>query len=192
MDHSSIKQAIFNLHPLTDKEWEAFASHLTVKNFSKGEYLIREGQIETRVHFLDQGSTRHYFIRDGKDYTVDFQFKGEFITAYYSLITGEPSEIFIEALEDTKTISIQSNRLKEFYDQSHNGERIGRIVAENQYINRLRREMTLLSQTAEQRYAALLQKNPGLVCQLSVKHLSSYLGVQPESLSRIRKIAGRN
>jgi len=77
--------------------------------------------------------------------------------------------------------------LQSLYARSHHGERIGRLMAEYQYIKRLRREMDLLSRTAEERYAGLLQRAPKLVSNISVKHLSSYLGIQPESLSRIRK-----
>jgi CRP-like cAMP-binding protein len=191
-DLSAIKRAIFGLHALSESEWETFSSRLLVKDFQKGDYLIREGQVENYIYFLDQGSTRNYFLKDGKDFTVDFQFKGEFVTAYYSLITREPSTIYIELLEDAQTVAIPFNLLRESYDSSHNVEKIGRLMAEFQYVKRLRKEMALLSETAEQRYAALLDKNPALISQVSVKHLSSYLGVQPESLSRIRKMRRGN
>jgi len=65
-------------------------------------------------------------------------------------------------------------------------------MAEYQYIKRLKKEMDLLSFTAEERYAHLMQRNPALISNISVKHLSSYLGIQPESLSRIRKLHVRN
>jgi CRP/FNR family transcriptional regulator, anaerobic regulatory protein len=191
-DLSPIKQAIFSFHALIESEWESFSSRLLVKECQKGEYLIREGQVENYIYFLNQGSTRNYFLQDGKDFTVDFQFKGEFVTAYYSLITREPSTIYIELLENAQTVAIPFNFLRECYDSSHNVEKIGRLMAEYQYVKRLRKEMALLSETAEQRYAALLDKNPALISQVSVKHLSSYLGVQPESLSRIRKLRRGN
>ncbi|WP_315823824.1 hypothetical protein [Paraflavitalea speifideaquila] len=64
-------------------------------------------------------------------------------------------------------------------------------MAEAQYVKRLRKEMDFLSYTAEERYVRLMEKNPQLIQQISVKHLSSYLGIQPESLSRIRKLHAR-
>src|ERR1700677_1245326 len=91
-----IKKAIFQLHPLTETEWIDFSAKLLPKTFIKGDFLIREGQVENYVYFLNKGATRHYFLRDGKEFTVDFQFEGDFVTAYYSFITREPSPVFIE------------------------------------------------------------------------------------------------
>lgn len=188
----SIRQAIDSLQPLTDQEWQDFAEALVVSTFRKGDFLIRAGQVENYVYFLNQGATRNYFTRDGKEYTVDFHFAGEFITAYYSLITREASSIDIELLEDAEVVAISHAALNNFYTRYHHGEKIGRLIAEYQYVKRLRKEMDLLSRTAEERYAQLMQRNPALIQTISVKHLSSYLGIQPESLSRIRKLHSRN
>jgi len=182
-----LRQVITTLQPLTEKEWSDFAECLTIRSFEKGDFLIRQDETENHVYFLNCGATRNYFIRDGKEFTVDFHFTGEFVTAFYSLITREPSSIFIEILEPTEAVVINYTDLTTFYEQHHRGERIGRRIAEYQYVRRLRKEMDLLSLTAEERYAQLLQRNPSLVQNLSVKHLSSYLGIQPESLSRIRR-----
>jgi len=191
-DLVKIKQAIDSLHPLAENEWQEFAGKLVIKKFNKGDFLTRGGQIENYLYFLNSGATRNYFLRDGKDLTVDFHFEGEFVTAYYSLITRLDSDIFIEALEDTEAYAMPYKFLNEFYLKYHNAERIGRLMAEYQYIKRLRKEMNLLSKTAEERYAELMRRNPALIQNISVKHLSSYLGIQPESLSRIRKLSLRN
>jgi CRP-like cAMP-binding protein len=186
-DLTGIKAAVFSFQPLDEAEWGEFSQILDLRLYKKGDFLIREGEVEHSIYFLNSGATRHYFTRDGKEFTVDFQFAGDFVTAYYSLITGEPGAIFVEVLEDTTAVVIPYGQLQTFYHRSHAGERIGRLMAEYQYAKRLRREMDLLSRTAEERYAHLLQKAPSLVATISVKHLSSYLGIAPESLSRIRK-----
>lgn len=182
-----LRQVVTALQPLSEQEWSDFAARLTSKSFEKGDFLIRQDETENHVYFLNRGATRNYFIHDGKEFTVDFHFAGEFVTAFYSLITREPSAVFIEILEPTEAVVINHTDLTTFYEQHHRGERIGRRIAEFQYVRRLRKEMDLLALTAEQRYAQLLQRNPALVQNLSVKHLSSYLGIQPESLSRIRR-----
>lgn len=189
---NKIKQAIFQLYPLPENEWADFSDKLLLKSFRKGDFLIRDGQIENYIYFLNKGATRNYFIKDGKEFTVDFQFEGDFVTAYYSFITREPSPIFIESLEDAETVAISYYSLHEFYSMHPRGEKVGRLMAELQYAKRLRKEMDLLSLTAEERYVRLLKKNPELINNISVKHLSSYLGIQPESLSRIRKLYSRN
>ncbi|RBL88212.1 Crp/Fnr family transcriptional regulator [Chitinophaga flava] len=191
-DLSSFQRAIYKFYPLSLAEWEDFSTKVIIKKFNKGDFLIREGQVENFIYFLQKGATRSYFIKDGKEFTVDFLFEGEMVTAYYSFITREPSTIFIEVLEDTEVIAIPYRFLQEFYAKYHNGDKIGRLIAEYQYMKRLRKEMELLSRTAEERYAALMERNPVLIQQISVKHLSSYLGIQPESLSRIRRQQSRN
>ncbi|GGA84603.1 Crp/Fnr family transcriptional regulator [Puia dinghuensis] len=191
-EFSAIRETYSRIMPLPDDEWQDFAGRLTLKHFDKGDFLIREGQVESHIYFLNEGATRNYFIKDGKEFTVDFHFKGDFVTAYYSFISREPSQIYIELLADAETLSIDHTSLQEFYRNNHNGERIGRLMAEHQYMKRLKREMDFLSLTAEARYGELLAKSPQLISTLSVKHLSSYLGIQPESLSRIRKAQSRN
>lgn len=191
-DFTAIQQALNRFQPLVPAEWNDFVQLLSLKRYDKGDFLIREGQVENHIHFLNTGATRNYFVKDGKEFTVDFQFEGDFITAYYSLVTREPSEIFIELLEQAEVVTISLPALHGFYERYHNGEKIGRLIAEFQYAKRLRREMDLLSLTAEERYARLMQRNPALIQQISVKHLSSYLGIAPESLSRIRRLQGRS
>jgi len=184
---SKIKKAISNFSKLTEEEWEAFSKALIIKRLKKGSFLIKEGQVENYIYFLNAGATRNFFTKEGKEFTVDFQFQDDFVTAYYSLITREPSPVSIKILQDAEVVAVSFESLNEFYRKHPNGERIGRLMAEHQYIKRLRKEMDLLALTAEERYAGLLEKNPGLILNISVKHLSSYLGIHPESLSRIRK-----
>jgi CRP-like cAMP-binding protein len=187
-----LKQALFKMTHIPEDEWNEFAHSLYIKNFSKGEFLIREGEIEHYIYFLNTGATRNFFTKEGKEFTVDFHFQGSFVTAYYSFITREPSAVFIETLEATEAVVISHDLLHAFYKKYHHGERIGRLMAETQYVKRIRKEMDLLALTAEERYAALMRKNPALISTVSIKHLSSYLGIHPESLSRIRKSYGKN
>jgi CRP-like cAMP-binding protein len=177
---------------LPEEEWRVFQESLRLKRFRQGQALIGEGQVENQLRFLTEGATRSFFFKDGKEFTVDFQFAGDFVSAYYSFITRKPSPVTIEALTDTEAVHIDYDALQAFYRRFPIGERTGRLMAEHQYAKRLKREMDLLSLTALERYKELLEKNPTLVRDLSVKHLSSYLGIQPESLSRIRKALAGN
>lgn len=191
-DLLQMKHAVYKLHPLKEEEWLDFSKKLIIKKLQKGDFLVRQGQVENYVYFLNKGATRNYFLKDGKEFTVDFQFENDFVTAYYSLITRQQSEIFIELLEDAEVVVIPLTHLSEFYAKYQNGEKIGRLMAEYQYVKRLKKEMDLLSLTAEERYTQLMRRNPALISNISVKHLSSYLGIHPESLSRIRKLHVRN
>ena len=187
-----IKNVLSHFGKLPEDKWEYLYSIFVLKDFLKGSTIIREGETEQFIYFIMEGATRNYFIKDGKEFTVDFHFDSDFVTAYYSLITKQPSPVTIELLEDSKIIAIPYNKLEELYMRSIEGATIGRKIAEYQYVRRLQKEMELLSLTAEKRYAQLMEKNPKLISSISVKLLSSYLGIQPESLSRIRKQFGRN
>ncbi|RQO66224.1 Crp/Fnr family transcriptional regulator [Pedobacter sp. KBW06] len=189
---SQMRELISSFTRLKEEEWQQFSKVLLQKSFPKGSYLCKEGQVEHYIFFLVSGATRNYFLKDGKEFTVDFQFEGDLVTAYYSFITRRPSMIAIQAVADIEAILIPYQLLQDFYQQSHSGERIGRLIAEFQYKKRLEREMDLLSITAEDRYRQLMDRNPELVRNTSVKHLSTYLGIQPESLSRIRKLYSGN
>jgi CRP-like cAMP-binding protein len=187
-----MREALGRAVHLPAEEWQNFQESLSVKNFRQGQVLIGEGQVENHLHFLSEGATRSFFFKDGKEFTVDFQFAGDFVSAYYSFVTREPSPITIEALTDAEAVHIGYDALQAFYRRFPLGERTGRLMTKHQYAKRLKREMDLLSLTAHERYKELLEKNPALVRDLSVKHLSSYLGIQPESLSRIRKALAGN
>src|SRR5262249_23681128 len=102
----TIRIALDRLMVLPEAEWCAFAGLLKPRGFRRGDCLTREGQVERRLYFLETGVTRHYFLRDGKEFTVDFHFPGDFVTAYYSFLTHEPSEVSIVCLEDAMTQSI--------------------------------------------------------------------------------------
>lgn len=187
-----LKATIRAMTSISEIELDFFCQNLTIKSFEKGDFLCREGQVENHIFFIVNGATRNYFSKDGKEFTVGFHFENEFVTAYYSLLTREPSPFSIEAVEPVEVILIPEKFLNSFYESYKSGERIGRLLAQAQYVRRIEREMELMSLTGEERYLKLLEQNPKLVQSFSIKHLSSYLGIQPESLSRIRRQHVRN
>ncbi len=187
-----LHEAINRIVMIPEPEWQQFSQNLLLHKYNKGEFLCREGQTENHIFYLLKGATRNFFRRDGKEFTVDFHFEGEMVTAYHSFLTRKPSFINLEVIEPVEACLIPHDHLYHFYEISKHGERVGRLLAEKHYIRRLERETELLSLSAEERYAQLMQRNPALVQHISVKHLSSYLGIQPESLSRIRRQYIRN
>lgn len=187
-----IKKAFRSISTFPEGEWQVFSENIVLKSFQKGEFLCRQGQVENNIYFLNSGATRNYFTKDGKELTVDFQFEGNFVSAYYSFLSREPSPIWVEAISPIEACAIHHKYLYRFYDEYKSGDRMGRLIAEMQYMKRLKREIELMSMTAEERYARLMEQNPKFINTISVKHMSSYLGIHPESLSRIRKQYLRN
>ncbi|MGV3586186.1 MAG: Crp/Fnr family transcriptional regulator [Adhaeribacter sp.] len=181
-----IKNIFGQLVQLSPEEWQAFAQHLEEVSFPKNSFLCRAGETAHYLYFIYTGAVRVYHQTEEQEFTLNFHFENEFVTAFSSFITQMPSRINLQALEPVQASRIHHQHLYQTYQQYHHAERIGRLFAEMLYVQKTNREIDLLSLSAEQQYLNLLQKNPKLISSISVKHLASYLGIHPESLSRIR------
>jgi len=173
--------------PLTAEEWEATASCLKERTFEKGEKLCRFGQKEQYLSIIADGVCRGYYNKNGEEISVAFMFPNEYVSAYYSFLTQRPSLLEIEAISPVTVISIHVHDLNHLCDQYKSIERIGRLNAERLYRRKEEREIALLTMTATERYIDLQNRSPKLLQSIPLKHIASFLGIQPESLSRIRK-----
>ncbi|GAB4016490.1 Crp/Fnr family transcriptional regulator [Spirosoma koreense] len=171
----------------TDDDWALFTSIVEPVTYRKNEYLIQAGQVERYIYYIDEGLVRLFMNEDGKDISFDFVFSNDFVSAYSSFLTGQPTVFTVQALTDVQLLRFSHTDLLKLYDESHRAERIGRLIAEQAFLRKTRREIQFLTSNARQRYVQLLNQNPVLVQTISVRHLASYLGIEPESLSRIRR-----
>ncbi|RRB13560.1 Crp/Fnr family transcriptional regulator [Larkinella knui] len=169
------------------EQWEPFISAFEYAEYPKKSFLIREGEVENYLYFILEGGTSSFFVNEGREKCLDLWFADHFVSSYMSFLTRKPSQIFIQALFPTKTLRIPHQVLQELYARRDESNKVGRLLAEGLYIARTQREIQFLSQTAEERYLDLMRKQPALIQQLPVKTVASYLGIHPESLSRIRK-----
>ncbi|MDQ4139604.1 MAG: Crp/Fnr family transcriptional regulator [Bacteroidota bacterium] len=186
-----IKSVFQQLVDLNLEQWAEFESHLEEITFRKNEFLCQAGQVEHYLYFIYAGAVRVYHQTEQQEFTLNFHFENEFVSAFSSFLTQTPSRVHLQALENVQASRIHRQHLYNAYEKHHQAERIGRLFAETLYVHKTNREIDLLSLSAEEQYLKLLQKNPKLVNTISVKHLASYLGIQPESLSRIRhKVSG--
>ncbi len=173
---------------LSDEEWELFVSKLEHKAFNKGAMILREGDVENYLSFIARGSARHY-VYDAKcdEISVGFCSSGSFCSSYSSFIMQSPSSVNVEALEDIELLRMSYEDLQYLYSCSHTGERLGRINAELYLARKEEREIMLLTMSAQERYIHLLENNPKLLELVKLEHIATYLGITPQSLSRIRK-----
>ena len=186
MRSDQIKAIFGQLVDLNQEEWQAFEEHLEEAAFAKNDFLCRAGETAHYLFFIHAGAVRVYHQTQEQEFTLNFHFQNEFVTAFSSFVTQTPSRVNLQALDQVLVSRIHHQHLYNTYQKYHKAERIGRLFAETLYVQKTNREIDLLSLSAEQQYLNLLQKNPKLISQISVKHLASYLGIQPESLSRIR------
>lgn len=182
------QKAVQRIAPLiTDADCEMFIPYLKVKQYAKGELFLTEGQISNEIGFINNGSFRIYYLLDGKEVNTNFFFENDFVVDYQSFLLLRPSKYYIQALENCEVITFTSDALHSAYNTSHSWERFGRIIAEILFVDATERGEEFLFLTGEQRYKNLLKKRPKIFERVPLYHIASYLGVERESLSRLRR-----
>jgi len=167
--------------------WESFASFLKKNSYKKNEIIKGVNEKEKSLHIILEGSAGIFLWKDNSTICLDLCYENDFFGDYMSFLTQEPSELFTQAIEQTVILSISYSELNELYKSSEIGMIIGRVAAESLYIHKQTQQIDLLMLTAEERYLKLLERQPEIIQRTPQKHIASYLGITPESFSRIRK-----
>lgn len=170
-----------------DLEDQTLPFKTSLKKTIKGTRVTHYGQYEDSVYFIQSGILYTALRHKEEERILDFHFEGSFCSSYSSLLANEPSDIRITCYTDCQLEVVNYKELKASYRTSLLANQLGRIATEKLFLERVTREKELLTLTAEERYQSLLRKKPELVQKIAVKDLSKYLGVRPESLSRIRR-----
>lgn len=188
-----VRQALLALNPqVTPQEWSYFEHGLIRHDLAPRAFFMEADKPNQRIGFLTKGLIRGYYRNQaGEEITTRFSTENNWVTDYPSLLMGKPSRYYFQCLEPTTLITISYQHIQQGYDQFTGFERNGRLIAEAVLRQQQRRIESFQFDSAEQRYLDFVQENPGLFNRVSLTHLSSYLGIERQSLSRIRKkIAG--
>lgn len=178
---------------LEEKDCELFADKLRNYNYSKDEFFLKEGQVCNMLGFVCSGSFRVYYLNDGKEINTQFIFENQFVVDYNSFLDNRSSRYYIQAMEESEIVCFDFETLNNAYRLSHNWERFGRIMAEYSSKEIARRVENFLFLNGEQRYLSLLENEPEILNRVPLYHVASYLGLERESLSRLRrKISTKN
>ncbi|HVV03997.1 MAG TPA: cyclic nucleotide-binding domain-containing protein [Puia sp.] len=176
MEHTKLRNYLQRFSPLPDSDWDFFVSRLQQRIFRKKELILAAGKVEQYVNFIDSGIIRYFIVEEEKDITFEIAFESSFATAYDSFLTRMPVRYSGEALTDTVLWSIGYGHLQEMYARTTVGDRIGRLAAEELYIRKNQRQMSLLKDGAELRYKALMRDYPHLLRHVPLKYLASFIG----------------
>ena len=183
----SLLNSIQNLITLRPEEIDIVKSLFKEKPYKKGEFFLEEGRVCKHVGFVAQGLMRFYINHDGEEKIYDFSQENEYVCNYESFLPQKPSSKIIQALEDSVVFIISYNDLQLFYKNVREGERFGRIAIEFVFLQLLQDLSSFYTETPEVRYGRFLKNHADLQQRISQYHVASYVGVKPQSLSRIRK-----
>lgn len=172
---------------LTDKDWDIFSSKISRQEFPKKHILLKAGQTEDYLSFVETGVIRYYIPKMDNDLTLAFVFANSFASAYDSFLTRTPSVYQADTLTKTTLWRLNYNDLQTIYNETEIGNKIGRFASEDLFLKKFKRELSLLNETAEERYLNLFTEQPKLIQEIPLKYIASYIGITPQALSRIRK-----
>ncbi|MCW3463047.1 Crp/Fnr family transcriptional regulator [Chitinophaga nivalis] len=188
MMHTALIRAIENIIPLTAAEQTFIAGLFVPKKFKKGAFFLQEGQVCKTVGFITKGLLRYYTISDtGEEQTYEFGKENEFTCNYESFLDHSASSKNIQCIEACEILTISYDHLQLLYEQVKEGQKFGRLICEYLYVNAIRKITSLYTDAPEQRYLHFVAHYPDLQQRIPQYHLSSFVGVKPPSLSRIRK-----
>ncbi len=185
----NFKTTCFKVLPnLYQKEFELIAPHLSLKSFTKGELILRENEVCDKIFFLNKGFVRMYYVdENGNEINYRFTDSCNFFVDFQSFLIKKPSRFFWQAMQKVEVITISYQIVQEIYKTSATWNLFGRLMAEQVYLQLNERVEMLLFMQPEERYMQMLQKYPNIISQVPQLHIASFLGIKPETLSRIRK-----
>jgi CRP-like cAMP-binding protein len=173
--------------PLSDEEARAIAETMTIRQYPKGTVLLKEGQVSMEAYFVLEGCVRQYYIVDGYEKTNNFFTEEQWVVSVNSMSQQVPSNHFLECCLDSTLVVGNRDKEEMLYRRFPKLETISRKVMEKVFAEQQELMASYTTDTPEQRYLKLLKSRPDLFQKIPQYQIASYVGVKPESLSRIRK-----
>jgi CRP-like cAMP-binding protein len=182
-----LKNYLQKILPHEEVAWQAMQSTLRPKQLTRHEHFLQQGEVCRHLGFIAQGYVRLYYLVDDQEITKDFNFENEFCGSYASFIAQRPALFNVIAMEPVRLYTISRDSLLMLYERFPCWQKLGRLSMERMFIRKELREASFLLNSPEERYEKLVKESPRWVQRVPLKYLASYLGMSPETLSRIRK-----
>ena len=171
---------------LNSRDVQLLSDRFKLITVSQGSHWLEAGEVPKQIAFVQKGCMRYYFKLEGGEKTVFFFTEKAMFSDYRALLKQEPSQVYIQALEDTELMVVNQHDLNELYNEYPTIERAGRMLIERLLISAETRLFVHITDSPEKRYLEILEKQPDLLQRVPQQHLASFLGVTPVSLSRIK------
>ena len=186
--HERLVESILNKVNFSVEELEQLKSFFIPKKIRKRQYILNAGDSCQYITFVEKGLLRSFTADDdGQEYVVQFAIEGWWITDMGSFVSGEAALYNIEALEDSEVLNLARPAMDEMINLHPGMERYFRLLMQNNIVALQRRAVAYMSLSAEEKYLKLMEVYPGIMNRAPQQQIASYLGITPETLSRIRK-----
>ncbi|MES2285674.1 MAG: Crp/Fnr family transcriptional regulator [Bacteroidota bacterium] len=173
---------------ITEEQYHQLTEVLRSKTVDKGQFLLKKGEVCQHSFFVEKGLLRSYSISDiGKEHIIQFASENWFMSDRSSAYFNEPSDFFIDAIEETTVILIDQSFIKLASEISSSFREYNEKILQNHIRHLQKRVNLLLGASAEIRYLNFIKLYPDLTFRVPQWMIASYLGITPESLSRVRK-----
>lgn len=176
-----------NEFPFNKEGLEEFVNTFVIKSYKKGEILLESGNTENELRFLDQGIIREYYASKDKEKNINFYTKSGFIKDFSSFTHSTPTKKYQECLTDVELRVLSKDIFSTFTNQYNCGKLFVENIFQRIVVNKETEEFNHFVNTAEELYLDIMKTKPDWLLQIPQYHLASYLGITPETLSRIRK-----
>ncbi len=185
--YNQLAKLLKSVAPFTNAELEEVFPLFRVDTIRKNGFISKEGLICDRLAFIRSGLMRSFFNIKEKETTTYFLGPGSIAVAMSSFIEMKPAFENIQAIEDSEVFILSKEDLEALYRKSWKWQQTGRVIIERYYVIMEHRSIALQTLSAKERYEMLLAEHPGLLLKVPLHYVASYLGISPETLSRIRR-----
>ena len=168
------------------QEFEFFSKELKVLHLGKKIRWENKGEISQYMGFVNSGLLRQYELKDGHEFTTNLFFENDFIGNYVSYQTQSPSLSITETLEPSEILVIPFEKFEKLYDSIPATQEVAEFIGKKKLLRVHARNSSLLMDSPEERYHKLMKQNPKIFYRVPQYIIAQYLGIRPESLSRIR------
>jgi len=181
-----IEKIALNYSTLEKETISDWALNSKITEYKKGEQIVSEGQQRHKLFYIVKGSLKAYYFNEDKKIIDWFAFKNEFITSSTNFFTNEPSLHYIETMEDCIILETEKNKVELLCKRNHDYEHLFRIILSKVIVQFRHRIFSLQFKTVKQRYKSLIKLYPGIESIAPLGDIATFLGITPETLSRIR------
>ncbi len=175
--------------PITEEEFEQVKPFFIPKKIRKRQFILNAGDVSQHTMYVENGLLREFSVDDdGHEHVVQFAPEDWWITDMGSFLSGDPAVYNIEALEDSELLLLTKKAMDEMLDLQPKMERYFRLLMQNSLVVMQRRIVGALSLSAEEKYKRMIKLDPNILQRATQQHIASFLGITPETLSRVLKL----